>query len=202
MANDGREARAARSGYTHSIAGCLSAAIGEHGISEAELKVWLDRLAPAVEALKDDYRNRRLPLLRDRRGDRGPCRRGGRARQAVAGRQRHRLLRHRRLEPRRPDAGPARGLEHPRHGGRGPEEAPPHALLRQPRPRHAAGDARLVRPRQRPLHRHLQVGRHARDAGAGAGRDCRGQGGRPRGADSQAVPRHHRAQGRGQDRTD
>ncbi|HJZ42236.1 MAG TPA: glucose-6-phosphate isomerase [Hyphomicrobiaceae bacterium] len=64
MANDGREARTARSGYTHSIAGCLSAAIGEHGISEAELKVWLDRLAPAVEALKEDYRSRSLPLLR------------------------------------------------------------------------------------------------------------------------------------------
>src|SRR3990172_339866 len=64
MANDGREARTARSGYTHSMGGCLWAAIGEHGISQPELKVWLGRLAPAVEALKEDYRSRRLPLLR------------------------------------------------------------------------------------------------------------------------------------------
>jgi len=64
MANDGRDGGAARVPYTHSIAGCLSGAIGQHGLTEAELKVWLDRLVPAVEALKDDYRSRRLPLLR------------------------------------------------------------------------------------------------------------------------------------------
>jgi glucose-6-phosphate isomerase len=48
----------------HSVAGCLSGAIGAHGLAEAELKVWLDRVAPAVETLKDDYTSRRLPLLR------------------------------------------------------------------------------------------------------------------------------------------
>jgi glucose-6-phosphate isomerase len=64
MANDGRGAFAAQAPYTHSIAGCLSGAIGAHGLTEAELKGWLDRVAPAVEALKDDYNNRRLPLLR------------------------------------------------------------------------------------------------------------------------------------------
>jgi glucose-6-phosphate isomerase len=64
MANDGRGARSAGAPYTHSVAGCLSGAIGAHGLTEAELKGWLDRVAPAIEALKDDYGNRRLPLLR------------------------------------------------------------------------------------------------------------------------------------------
>src|SRR6185295_13283782 len=56
--------QAARADYTHSITGCLSGAIGEHGLTETQLQSWLDRLAPAVEALKEDYRGRRLPLLR------------------------------------------------------------------------------------------------------------------------------------------
>jgi glucose-6-phosphate isomerase len=50
--------------YTHSIAGCLDGAIGAHGLSEAELAPWLDRLAPALAGLQQDYRDRRLPLLR------------------------------------------------------------------------------------------------------------------------------------------
>lgn len=50
--------------YTQSIAGCLSGAIGTHGLSEAELKSWLDRLGPALDALRRDYAERRLPLLR------------------------------------------------------------------------------------------------------------------------------------------
>jgi glucose-6-phosphate isomerase len=50
--------------YTHSIAGCLDGAIGTHGLSEAELKPWIERLAPALGALQGDYRERRLPLLR------------------------------------------------------------------------------------------------------------------------------------------
>ena len=64
MANDAQGARTAQANYKHSIAGCLSGAIGEHGLTEVQLKTWLDRLAPAIEDLKDDYRNRRLPLLR------------------------------------------------------------------------------------------------------------------------------------------
>jgi len=50
--------------YTHSIAGCLDGAIGAHGLAEAALDGWLDRLAPALAALQEDYRTRRLPLLR------------------------------------------------------------------------------------------------------------------------------------------
>src|SRR5262245_47487693 len=49
--------------YTQSIAGCLEAAIDRHGLSEAELARWLDRLAPAVARLQDDCRTGRLPHL-------------------------------------------------------------------------------------------------------------------------------------------
>lgn len=50
--------------YRQSIAGCLSGAIGEHGLSEAELGRCLERLAPALHDLKADYASGRLPLLR------------------------------------------------------------------------------------------------------------------------------------------
>ncbi len=50
--------------YTHSIDGCLEGAIGRHGLSEAELARWLDPLGPAIAALQEDYRSRRLPHLR------------------------------------------------------------------------------------------------------------------------------------------
>ena len=51
------------SAYRHSIAGCLDGAIGEHGLSLDELTLWIERLAPALDALQGDYRERRLPLL-------------------------------------------------------------------------------------------------------------------------------------------
>jgi glucose-6-phosphate isomerase len=50
--------------YSQSIAGCLGGAIGRHGLSEAELARWLDRLAPAIARLQEDYRTGRLPHLR------------------------------------------------------------------------------------------------------------------------------------------
>lgn len=50
--------------YSHSIAGCLDGAIGKHGLSQDELTLWIERLAPALDALQGDYRERRLPLLR------------------------------------------------------------------------------------------------------------------------------------------
>jgi glucose-6-phosphate isomerase len=50
--------------YRQSIDGCLEAAIGRHGLSEAERARWLDRLEPAIAGLKEDYRSRRLPHLR------------------------------------------------------------------------------------------------------------------------------------------
>jgi glucose-6-phosphate isomerase len=49
--------------YRQSISGCLETAIGRHGLSEADLGRWLDRLGPAIAKLKDDYRSRRLPHL-------------------------------------------------------------------------------------------------------------------------------------------
>ncbi len=50
--------------YAQSIDGCLDGAIGAHGLAASELARWLDRLAPAVAALQEDYRTRRLPHLR------------------------------------------------------------------------------------------------------------------------------------------
>ena len=50
--------------YTLSIDGCLEGAIGRHGLTAAELGRWLDPLAPALAALQEDYRSRRLPHLR------------------------------------------------------------------------------------------------------------------------------------------
>jgi glucose-6-phosphate isomerase len=39
-------------------------AIGQHGLSPAELARWLEPLAPAIASLQEDYRTRRLPHLR------------------------------------------------------------------------------------------------------------------------------------------
>lgn len=50
--------------YRQSIAGCLSGAIGEHGLTEGELGRWLEKLGPALHDLKADYASGRLPLLR------------------------------------------------------------------------------------------------------------------------------------------
>src|SRR5262245_42678886 len=49
--------------YTQSIDGCLDTAIGQYGLTAAELSRWLDPLGPAIAALQDDYRARRLPHL-------------------------------------------------------------------------------------------------------------------------------------------
>ena len=57
-------ARTGEAVYRQSIAGCLEGAIGGHGLSQAELKSWLDRLAPALSRLQDDYKTYRLPHLR------------------------------------------------------------------------------------------------------------------------------------------
>lgn len=50
--------------YRQSIAGCLSGAIGSHGLSESDLGKWLEKLAPALHDLKADHASGRLPLLR------------------------------------------------------------------------------------------------------------------------------------------
>ena len=50
--------------YRQSIAGCLSGAIGAHGLSESELGRWLEKSAPALHDLKADYASGRLPLLK------------------------------------------------------------------------------------------------------------------------------------------
>jgi len=50
--------------FEQNIVGCFEAAIGEFGLSRSAYSSWLARVGPHVEALKDDYRNSRLALLR------------------------------------------------------------------------------------------------------------------------------------------
>ena len=50
--------------YVQSISGCFDAVIGRHGLTRDEFVRTRDRLAPALSSLQDDYRQRRLPLLR------------------------------------------------------------------------------------------------------------------------------------------
>jgi glucose-6-phosphate isomerase len=50
--------------YKQSIAGCLTGAIGAHGLSDDELGRWLGKLGPALTGLKADHASGRLPLLR------------------------------------------------------------------------------------------------------------------------------------------
>lgn len=49
--------------YLQSIAGSLPAAIGQHGLSEAELGDWLGRVAPHLSRLADDDVLGRMPLF-------------------------------------------------------------------------------------------------------------------------------------------
>jgi len=46
------------------IDGCLEATIGRYGLTPSVHASWVDRMAAHVEALKDDYRNNKLALLR------------------------------------------------------------------------------------------------------------------------------------------
>lgn len=46
------------------IDGCLDKAIGEAGLSQAQLDAWLGKLQPALADLKADYASGKLPLLR------------------------------------------------------------------------------------------------------------------------------------------
>jgi glucose-6-phosphate isomerase len=50
--------------FTQKIAGCLSGALGEHGLTEAELETWLERVRAPLAELQASYRDRSLPLLR------------------------------------------------------------------------------------------------------------------------------------------
>jgi glucose-6-phosphate isomerase len=50
--------------YRQSVAGCLESAIGPSGLSGQSLAAWLKRAEPHLEALRQDYHQRRLPLLR------------------------------------------------------------------------------------------------------------------------------------------
>ena len=50
--------------FNQNIDGCLESAIGKYGLSRSQYDAWIERAGPHVEALKDDYRNNRLALLR------------------------------------------------------------------------------------------------------------------------------------------
>jgi glucose-6-phosphate isomerase len=50
--------------YTQGIAGCLDTAIGQAGLSAAELRSHAEALRPHIDRLKADYAARRLPILR------------------------------------------------------------------------------------------------------------------------------------------
>src|SRR5436190_156956 len=62
--NTDQGTQAGAAAYSQSIEGCLEGAIGKHGLAPAELGRWLDPLGPAIAALQEDYRARRLPHLR------------------------------------------------------------------------------------------------------------------------------------------
>ena len=170
-----------------------------HGLSEAELARWLERLAPAIARLQDDYRSRRLPHLRipEETAD-------------IA-------------EAEAAFARLAQGARAVIFFGTGGSSLGGQTLA-QLGGWHIPGtadEAQRKRPRTRfydnldghtlasalhsfddlgdgALRRHLQVGRHAGDAGAGAGGAGGREGGGPGEAHPGAVPRRHRAQGRGQ----
>ncbi|MGQ0671917.1 MAG: glucose-6-phosphate isomerase [Hyphomicrobium sp.] len=57
-------AAGSNSAYRQSIEGCLKGAIGAHGLEASTLQNALDRLAPAIAGLREDYDLGRLPLLR------------------------------------------------------------------------------------------------------------------------------------------
>ena len=63
MAQD-RNARESANIYRHAIDGCLDGTIGQYGLTQAELASWLDRLAPALARLQNEYTTRSLPHLR------------------------------------------------------------------------------------------------------------------------------------------
>ena len=50
--------------YVQSIAGCVSGAIGDHGLSESELLAFLGKLSPHLARLVDDEMLGRLPLFK------------------------------------------------------------------------------------------------------------------------------------------
>jgi glucose-6-phosphate isomerase len=61
MQDGGQHGQAA---YNQNIEGCLDGAIGQHGLARETYSSWLQRTASHLDALKADYRNRNLALLR------------------------------------------------------------------------------------------------------------------------------------------
>jgi glucose-6-phosphate isomerase len=53
-----------KSHFVQDLAGCLDVAIGSHGLTQAELKIWLAKAEPALDGLRKDYETGALPLLK------------------------------------------------------------------------------------------------------------------------------------------
>ena len=130
-------------GYRQSVDGCLDTAIGGNGLSTAALGHWLERIEPHLEACAPTIA-RGVCRCSDRGRDGRPGRRAGGAHAPLRRRQDDPLFRHRRIEPRWPDVGAARGLEHSGRRRRGATQAAAHALLRQPRRHDTRRGARLL----------------------------------------------------------
>ena len=152
---------------SQSVQGCLEASIGALGLPQASLDANLARLEPRLAALREAYAKSTLPLLARARMARRHRRRARRPAQAHPRRAHAGVFRHWRFEPWRPDAGPARRLGHSRRRRAWQREPSAHALLRQSRCPHARAQPRRARPQDLALRRHLEIRRHAGDAGAG-----------------------------------
>ncbi|MFZ4809083.1 MAG: glucose-6-phosphate isomerase [Hyphomicrobiaceae bacterium] len=58
-----RDGAAIAGAFGMSVAGCLNDAIGAHGLDPATLALWLDKVQPGLDELREDARTGRLPLL-------------------------------------------------------------------------------------------------------------------------------------------
>lgn len=63
-AGTGTGTSAATPTYIQSVGGCMTSAIGAHGLDPAVLQRQIDRLQPKLERLKTDYETSALPILR------------------------------------------------------------------------------------------------------------------------------------------
>ena len=153
----------------------------------------------ALDWLRAGYADGSLPHLKipEERGDLATHR--GRGEAPARRRERRRLPRHRRLEPRRPDAAAARRPQRSRHRHLARQAAP--AFPRQPRPADLRRDARQAAAGDDEVRRDLEIRRHRRNADADHGRARCAEARRARSEDPRSAARPVRAgQARRQER--
>ena len=155
----------------------LAENIGEAGLPQTALDAARAGVGERREAPRRGRRGRAAAAPWPAGRDPGP-RRDPRCRGAAPGRRHGRgLPRHRRIEPRRPDAGAARGLR--RAGPRALRRGAARAFPRQPRSSDLRRPPRGAAACDLALRRDLEVRRHRRDPDAGDRRALRA---RPGGA--------------------